>query len=247
MKSTRRTIVKNSKKSVCKITALGIKAKTTTGNGFFVTTDGVVLTCNHVVSYFETDAKGNIKLRYSPRVTISTLKGEYRAKVIHDINSTHPLFEDYAVLKADITGVSPLSLGDPSLVQEGDDILILGFPFGLHDLCGTSGMISSKHRSPSMFNRMVYLDMFRIDGSINVGNSGGPLIDLVNGSVNGIVSIRLGNLSKQIERLREREDIPEDLLELFEINNKFLNVGIGEAISIRYALDELRRLGINLL
>jgi putative serine protease PepD len=241
--STRRSIIANSKESICRIISSGKKAAT--GSGFFVATNGIALTCNHVISYFEPDANGYIKSNYSPKITIETSKGIYDAKIIHNMNSTHPLFEDYAVLKVDITDTSPLRLGDPNLVEPGDDVLILGFPFSLQDLCATSGIVSSKHRSPSLFNRMVLLDMLRIDGSVNVGNSGGPLIDLNSQSVVGIVSIRLGNLSKQIERLKERNDIPEALLELFEWSNVFLNVGIGEAISIRYALNELRQLEIN--
>jgi S1-C subfamily serine protease len=217
------------------------------GTGFFVSADGTLLTCNHVVSYFQPDEKGHITLNYFPRIEIETKqRGVLPAKIIHDLNSTHPVFEDYAILKADISSITPLRLGDHNSVQSGDDVLILGYPFGLPQLCATSGIVSAKHRSPSKFNAMVVLEQIRIDGSVNVGNSGGPLVDLYNQFVVGIVSIRLGDLSELIERLKRRGDTPSDLIEILETSNRYLNVGIGEAISIRYALNELRQLGIEL-
>jgi len=247
LRQVRRKIAKEFGDSIVRIKASIPNNKINVGTGFFVSNDGVLLTCNHIVSYFETDQNGNVIQRYSPNIKVDTTKwGTLTAKIIHDLSSTHPLFEDYAILKVDINNVRGIPLCDPNALQPGDDVLILGHPFGLSQLCITSGIVSTKYRSSSPFNTMILLDLIRIDGSVNKGNSGGPLIDLFNEIAVGIVSLRLGDISEQIERLKQKNNVPAYLIDALEASNKFINVGIGEAISIRYALNELRELDINL-
>jgi len=244
MHETRQSIIAKLRESVCKVICYVHGEQVGVGTGFFVADDGILLTCNHVISYFELDEHGNIVPRYFPEISVQTPRGVFPAKIIHDKSSTHPLFEDYAVLKTDIKVAAPFHLGDYDAVEPGDDILILGFPFGFKNVCATSGMVSAKHRSPCPFNNLINLDMLRIDGSVNKGNSGGPLIDIKTSSVVGIVSLRIGSIEKEIEQLKFRDSFPRELLEILELINKYLNVGIGEAISISYAFNELKQLGI---
>jgi len=243
--SKKRTLVNCFKDSIVRVRA-SLNGYTKHGTAFFVSNDGILLTCNHVVSFTQPDPSGYLTVRYFPKIEIIKSDASiFPVRIFHDQDSSHPIFEDYAILKADIKSV-PLHLCDPNLIQPGDDIVILGYPFNFDQLCVTSGVVSAKHYSPSIFNNLVKLDMIRIDGSVNIGNSGGPLIDLYNQLVVGIVSIRYGSITEQLERLKENSDLPRDLIDLFETIDRYMNVGIGEAISIRYALNELRRLGIML-
>jgi serine protease Do len=246
LRQIRRKIAENFGDSVVKIRASIPNDKTNVGTGFFVSEDGVILTCNHIISYFETQ-NGGLVSKYSSDIKVDTKKwGTLTAKIIHNLTSTYPLLDDYAILKVDVNNSRGIPLCDPNALQPGDDILVLGHPFGLPQLCVTSGIVSTKYQGSSLLNTLISLDLIRIDGSINKGNSGGPLIDLFNEMAVGIVSLRIGHISEQIERLKKNNNVPAYLIEAFEASNNLINVGIGEAISIRYALTELRGLNINL-
>lgn len=137
------------------------------GSGFLITTDGYILTNNHVVG----DADN---------VDVQLLDGrEYKAKII----GTDPGSE-LAVIKVDEEELPFLQLGDSDKLQAGDWVLAFGNPFGLsHTL--TAGIVSAKGRSGIGLND--YEDFIQTDAAINPGNSGGPLVNL-DGEVVGINS-----------------------------------------------------------
>jgi serine protease Do len=128
------------------------------GSGFIVSQDGYILTNNHVVE--RADA-----------VTITLSDGkEYPAKVVGTDPST-----DIAVLHIDATGLPALILADSSTVEVGEWVLAVGNPFGLQETV-TSGIISAKGRSDLDIVRVE--QFFQTDAAINMGNSGGPLVNL---------------------------------------------------------------------
>jgi serine protease Do len=134
------------------------------GSGFFISDDGYVLTNNHVVS----DSNGIF-------VTLTNGK-EYKAKVI----GTDPR-TDIALIKIDIKGVTPIPIGDSTLLKKGQWVLAIGSPFGL-DSTVTAGIVSAINRDTGD-----YLPFIQTDVAVNPGNSGGPLINLA-GEVVGINS-----------------------------------------------------------
>lgn len=143
------------------------------GSGFIVTSDGYILTNNHVVA-------GSQKLTVGlPDRRIFT------AKVIG-----HDPATDVALIKIDATGLPTLPLGDDSTTQVGDAVMAVGNPLGL-DFTVTSGIVSAKGRNRELrglFNdRYAIVDFIQTDAVINPGNSGGPLIDM-SGRVIGINS-----------------------------------------------------------
>lgn len=158
-----RDIISSYRDAICRVKCSDLQS---TGTGFFVRRDGVLLTCCHVVSRFAIDPQARIRLEYSQNIQIETTRDTYPAIITHAQNSTHPIFEDYAILKIDVDGMKCLTLGDYNLAEPGDKVLILGYPFGLSYPCATLGMISAKHRSPSHINRIANLDMIQIDGSV---------------------------------------------------------------------------------
>ncbi len=134
------------------------------GSGFIISSDGYILTNNHVV------AKSN-----GIFVTMTSGK-EYKAKIIGTDART-----DVALLKIDAKDLPPLPIGDSNKLKKGQWVLAIGSPFGL-DSTVTSGIVSAINRDTGD-----YLPFIQTDVAVNPGNSGGPLIDLA-GQVVGVNS-----------------------------------------------------------
>ena len=146
-----------------------------TGSGFFLSSDGYVLTNNHVVEAAAT--RGTIT------IAISTGK-KYTAKIVGRDSSY-----DLAVLKIDVTGAPTLQLGDSDKVAVGDAVIAIGSPLGLAGTV-TSGIISAKNRpvtTGSDSGESSFINALQTDAAINPGNSGGPLVDAT-GAVVGVNS-----------------------------------------------------------
>jgi len=128
------------------------------GSGFIVSTDGYILTNNHVVG----DAS---------KITVKLQDGrEFTAKTI----GTDP-HSDVALIKIDAKGLPVLALGDSDALEVGEWVVAIGNPFGLsHTL--TVGVVSAKGRSS--VGLADYENFIQTDAAINPGNSGGPLVDL---------------------------------------------------------------------
>jgi serine protease Do len=135
------------------------------GSGVIVTSDGTILTNNHVI-----DGASDIKVQLSD-------KREFQAKVVGTDSKT-----DVAVLKIEATGLPTLALGDSSKLQVGDLVLAIGDPFGVGETA-TMGIISATGRSGLGIES--YEDFIQTDAAINPGNSGGAMIDL-HGNLIGI-------------------------------------------------------------
>ena len=140
------------------------------GTGFFITEDGYILTNHHVVS----DASS---------VEVTLYNGEtYDATVIGSD-------EDYdiAVLKIDVTGATPVVLGDSSKVAIGESVAAVGNPLGELTFSMSEGIVSCVNRAINVDGTP--FNMIQVDCSINPGNSGGPLFNSY-GEVIGIVSAK---------------------------------------------------------
>jgi len=131
---------------------------TSLGSGVVVSTDGYILTNNHVV-----DGATDVKVSFFD-------KEEYPAKVVGADK-----YADIAVLKINKTGLTALPFADSSHAQVGDVVLAIGEPFGLGGTV-TMGIISATGRSlGGQIER--FEDFIQTDAAINHGNSGGALID----------------------------------------------------------------------
>src|ERR1700677_4719766 len=128
------------------------------GSGVIVTSDGMILTNNHVI-----DGASDIEVDLSD-------KREFKAKLIGTDAKT-----DVAILKIDATGLPTLSIGDSSRLEVGDIVFAVGDPFGVGETA-TMGIVSATGRSGLGIES--YEDFIQTDASINPGNSGGAMIDL---------------------------------------------------------------------
>ena len=128
------------------------------GSGFIVSSDGYILTNNHVVG--DADA-----------VLVQFQDGrEFEARIIGSDRRS-----DVAVIKIDESDLPVLELGDSDALEVGEWVLAIGSPFGLsHSL--TAGIVSAKGRSSVGITD--YENFIQTDAAINPGNSGGPLVDL---------------------------------------------------------------------
>ena len=142
------------------------------GSGFIISSDGIVVTNNHVISPPDTRAK-------LESITITLPDGtEYEADVI----GADPA-SDLAVLKIRADRTFPfVKFGDSSAARVGDWVVAIGNPFGLGGTV-TSGIISAVYRNTGQGG--AYDRYLQTDASINRGNSGGPLFDM-RGNVIGI-------------------------------------------------------------
>jgi serine protease Do len=136
------------------------------GSGFVISSDGYVVTNNHVVA-----SGGDIIVRLSRG-------GEHAARVVGTDPAT-----DLALLKIDASILPVLPLGDSDRLEVGEPVMAIGNPFGL-DQTVTTGIVSAKER---FIGSGPYDEFVQTDASINPGNSGGPLIDS-RGAVVGINS-----------------------------------------------------------
>jgi serine protease Do len=127
------------------------------GSGAIVTADGYILTANHVV-----DGADKVK------VAINSGEKEFEAKIIGTDVAT-----DVAVLKIDAKDLPTIVFGDSDKLEVGDSVLALGNPFELGRTV-TSGIVSATGRGVGI---NAYEDFIQTDAAINMGNSGGPLID----------------------------------------------------------------------
>jgi len=140
----------------------------TGGSGFFISSDGYILTNNHVVK----DA-----------VQINVITDDQRS-FTGELVGTDPM-TDVALLKiASNENFSYLELGNSENSQIGDWVIAIGSPIRLAQTV-TVGVISGKNREDVQIGGIDYSNFIQTDAAINFGNSGGPLLD-INGKVIGI-------------------------------------------------------------
>ena len=145
-----------------------------TGSGVIFTTDGYILTNNHVVDGAQTIS-----------VTLST--GQ---KLTGRLIGTDAPVDDIAVVKIDKTGLPAATLRSTSELNVGDTAVAMGSPFGLQGSV-TAGVISALHRNIDLGQGEHLTDAIQTDAPINPGNSGGALADAA-GNVVGINTAILG-------------------------------------------------------
>ncbi|MET0936175.1 MAG: Do family serine endopeptidase [Luteibacter sp.] len=135
------------------------------GSGVIVSTDGYILTNNHVVEGAD-------------EIEVTLNDGRHTTgKVIGTDPDT-----DLAVLKIELDKLPVIVLGNSDSLQVGDQVLAIGNPFGVGQTV-TSGIVSALGRNQLGINN--FENFIQTDAAINPGNSGGALID-VNGNLEGI-------------------------------------------------------------
>ncbi len=151
-----------------KATAKKSKPETGTGTGFFVSADGYLVTCAHVI-------------QGADKVDVEINGQSYSADVV-----AVEADDDLAILKIDAKDLTPLPLADSSKVRLGEEVRAIGFPLSTvlgNGIKVTRGIVAG----------IVDRDegkRFQIDAAVNLGNSGGPVVN-DRGHVLGVASSKL--------------------------------------------------------
>jgi serine protease Do len=175
------------KPSVVTITASGVSnlspysvPATGVGSGFIVSADGLIVTNNHVVA-------GASTLEVTFDDTSQSTATVVASDAAHDL----------AVIRVDVKGLTPVTLGDSSSVHVGELAIAIGSPLGTFTDSVTQGIVSGINRTITVGDKTAHntenlTGLIQTDAAINPGNSGGPLLD-VGGSVIGIITASASN------------------------------------------------------
>ena len=163
-------VVQVTSTSVVSSSFFGAQEQKAQGSGFVIDKDGQVVTNSHVV-----EGAKKVQVSFSDEEQMD-------ARVVGRDPST-----DIAVLKiqgAMSRSLTPLALGDSSVVKVGDAVVAIGNPFGLERTV-TAGIVSALQRRIQAPNGFQIDEVIQTDAAINHGNSGGPLLN-ANGDVIGV-------------------------------------------------------------
>ena len=143
------------------------------GSGVIISSDGYILTCDHVVSG-------------ASNITVTIGDKDYTATVVGEDSTS-----DIAVIKIDADGLTPAIVGDSDKLAVGDNVLAVGNPLGELGGTVTSGIVSALNRSVSIqsSSSVNTMSLIQMDASVSPGNSGGGLFNM-NGELIGIVNAK---------------------------------------------------------
>lgn len=191
------------------------------GSGVIISSDGYMITNHHVVQGMRGREADEIRVQLSDG-------SEYEAELVGSDEKT-----DVAVLKIEAKGPLPaVTLADSDKLRVGDVVFAIGNPLDV-GLTATQGIVSATGRtSYGILGPGAYEDFIQTDAAINLGNSGGALIDAwgrLTGINTAIVSrsggsIGIGfaipiNMALNVARnLINSGDVPRGMLGLFPAN-----------------------------
>lgn len=212
------------------------------GSGVIISTDGYIVTNNHVVTNTDDDSI------LADKIQVRLKNGEeYEATVVgHDADS------DIAVIKIDAEDLTAAVWGDSDSLVVGEQIIAVGNPLGELGGTITAGIISSTSREVEIGN--VTMSLIQIDAAVNHGNSGGGLFNM-KGELVGIVNAK--SEGDSVEGLgfaipsNDAASISEQLLthgyvrgkaylgvSFYEANSGYFSGSGGESILYVYGTEE---------
>lgn len=186
---------------------------TTSGSGVIISSDGYIITNNHVIDNAE---KVEIILND---------KRSYNAEIIGKDASV-----DIALLKIDADDLPYIPYGDSDKLEIGDWVLAIGNPFNLTSTV-TAGIVSAKARNINIMSQNMGIESFiQTDAAVNPGNSGGALVNL-NGELVGVntaIASKTGSFvgysfAIPVSIVRK---VVADLIEFGEVQRAYLGVNI---------------------
>jgi S1-C subfamily serine protease len=145
------------------------------GSAWVLNSSGMLITNNHVIEG-------------ASEITVTTIEGQtYTAALVN----TDPE-SDIAVLRVNNANLTPLKVGDSSLLRVGDWVVTIGNPLG-QGISAKQGIVSRIGVDIPFSDTQIYREMIEVSAAINPGNSGGPLVNLF-GEVVGINTIKVSDV-----------------------------------------------------
>ncbi len=193
------------------------------GSGFVWSSDGIIVTNNHVVEG-------------ASRITVNFNDGSQLPARLIGVDPD----SDLAVLRVETKNLLAAPIGTSSDLMIGETVVAVGNPFGLSGTV-TTGVVSALGRSvPSKEVGRTFTDFIQTDASINPGNSGGPLLN-IEGKVIGInvaIYAQAQGIGFAIPVDRARKVI-QDLLRYGEVHSAWIG-----AVTATLTPEEAKRLGL---
>lgn len=192
------------------------------GSGFVWSSDGIIVTNNHVVEG-------------ASRIICNFQDGRQLPAKLLGVDPD----SDLAVLRVEDKNLAAAPIGTSTDILIGESVIAVGNPFGLSGTV-TTGVVSALGRSvPSQDQTRTFTDFIQTDASINPGNSGGPLLN-IEGRVIGInvaIYAQAQGIGFAIPVDRAKKVI-EDLLRYGEVHSAWLG-----AVTATLTPEEAKRLG----
>lgn len=187
------------------------------GSGFVFSKSGILVTCNHVVK--EQDANFFIKFPDSSSVIDAKI-------VLRDEE------HDLALLQFNDERWQPLPMAEANTVREGMPVVFSGYPLTLSDLTTHQGILSA------IIKDATGITIYLIDGTVNSGNSGCPLMTQ-GGEVIGVVNAKRREQSDLLRNVEEMQIgaislYGIDLVKIYQALIENVQLGIGYAIPASY-------------
>ena len=200
------------------------------GSGVIISEDGYIITNNHVI-----DDAENVEVKLNDNRT-------FTAAIIGRDPST-----DIALLKIKTNNLPFVRYGDSEQLKLGEWVLAVGNPFNLTSTV-TAGIVSAKGRSLGILDNDLRIESFiQTDAALNMGNSGGALVNtkgLLVGITSAIVSpsgAYAGNSFAIPVSIVKK--VVEDLKQYGEVQRAIIGVNIREVTqedADKQKLDEVR-------
>lgn len=175
--------------AVCRIVALDASANEIGwGSGFL--TDHGLITAHHVLP---TETYDTAKIEFGGGLNLVLARADVQSRTSHE--SLESAW-DYRLISVEGLEIPSqhIHIVPSPLPPRGREVLYLGYPFGTTTLTASVGYVSAVETDS--------IDLIRIDGSVNRGNSGGPVIDLTSRSLIGvIIRAETGYLEQQFDQL----------------------------------------------
>jgi S1-C subfamily serine protease len=215
------------------------------GSGFLVSADGHIVTNSHVVARIAFHG-GVANAGYSQTIVAYIGDTEHVVALVSDPDDLLPIVYDYAILQAQ--GLAPvpyLELGDTASLQQGDDVLCLGFPFDFGSPVATTGIVSAMLSRPSHIATGYQMRSIVSNSVVQSGNSGGPMLHVETGKVVGINTLRhelRDDLTQQLRNWYNHPDVQRipGLTDVIAHSVHFAYVGLHHAVSVEYVRSDAR-------
>ena len=191
------------------------------GSGVIISSDGYILTNNHVVN--SSSSSSFYELGKASKITVQLYNDdtEYEATIIGTDEQT-----DLAVIKIDKTDLTAAELGDSDSVQVGEFCMALGNPLGLGSTV-TDGIVSAVNRKVTDEDGYSYTAI-QTNAAINSGNSGGALVNS-QGQVIGINTLKVSGDGVEgvgfAIPINSTKDIINQLIEYNKVKRPYLGIG----------------------
>ncbi|MFA6896911.1 MAG: serine protease [Patescibacteria group bacterium] len=232
-------IINQTRSGVCKIEFYLNGVLVNSGSGFIY--KGRLVTNSHVFhpSGFVFDNETKLNLIFGDKE-----KTELEMKDLKLITGSDESNADFAVYDVsekvrDIEKRFNFDLSNLEYISEGDEVVLLGFPFGTSYLTTHYGRISALYEDGG-------INKIQIDASINQGNSGGPLYHLATEKVIGIVTRKQSGLAKDFDDLLESFSENIRALEAAQKNGSIGMLGINPIEFFKVSQNQMKLISQNI-